>query len=111
MRWVMARVLPVPAPAKIRTGPVRVVAAWRCSLSKPARMSSGVCNANSLMFEVAAMVHRTSGGSSGRRSKMHLGYTCHRFLLPHAIPPDETNEPGQSLLYRRPHLQGVKYDR
>src|ERR1035438_5229721 len=34
MRWamrnVMTRVLPVPAPARIRTGPFNVSTAWRC---------------------------------------------------------------------------------
>src|SRR5699024_2011013 len=52
MRWVIARVLPVPAPAKIRTGPDRVVAAGRCSASRPARISSGVCN---LILESAGL--------------------------------------------------------
>src|SRR4051812_199227 len=30
IRKVMTRVLPVPAPAKIKTGPLIVSAAWRC---------------------------------------------------------------------------------
>src|SRR6185503_10481736 len=30
MRWVMTRVLPVPAPARIKTGPSRVCTARRC---------------------------------------------------------------------------------
>src|SRR5215218_2247168 len=35
MRWVMARVLPVPAPASTRTGPLSAVATSRCSGSSP----------------------------------------------------------------------------
>ena len=38
IRWVMARVLPVPAPARMHTGPRTASAAARCSGS---RSSSG----------------------------------------------------------------------
>src|SRR5687768_14922688 len=37
MRCVIARVLPVPAPASTRTGPRRAVATSRCSGSRPSR--------------------------------------------------------------------------
>src|SRR3712207_1444275 len=40
MRWVIARVLPVPAPASTRTGPRSAVATSRCSGSSPSRSSS-----------------------------------------------------------------------
>src|SRR4051794_5420275 len=40
VRWVMARVLPVPAPARMQTGPRRASAACRCSGSSPARTSA-----------------------------------------------------------------------
>ena len=40
-RWLMTRVLPVPAPARMTTGPVVAVAASRCSSFRPARMASG----------------------------------------------------------------------
>src|ERR1051325_8214736 len=46
MRWVMARVLPVPAPASTHTGPCRAVATSRCSGSSPsstASAESGTC--------------------------------------------------------------------
>src|SRR5580700_6001411 len=44
MRYVMARVLPVPAPARISTGPSNAVAASRCpefSSSRRVMMGSG----------------------------------------------------------------------
>ena len=41
MRWVIARVLPVPAPASTTTGPDTAVAAARCSGSSPASTASG----------------------------------------------------------------------
>ncbi len=41
MRWVIARVLPVPAPASTRTGPRSASATWRCSGSR-ASSRSGV---------------------------------------------------------------------
>ena len=37
IRWVIARVLPVPAPASTTTGPVRASATRRCSGSRPSR--------------------------------------------------------------------------
>src|SRR5436189_3924202 len=40
MRWVIARVLPVPAPASTRTGPRSVWATSRCSGSSELRRSS-----------------------------------------------------------------------
>src|SRR6202042_2799705 len=40
MRWVMARVLPVPAPARMQTGPRTASAAHRCSGSRPASTAS-----------------------------------------------------------------------
>src|SRR6476660_9553171 len=40
MRWVIARVLPVPAPASTRTGPRRAVATSRCSGSSELSRSS-----------------------------------------------------------------------
>src|SRR6185312_173832 len=40
MRCVMARVLPVPAPARTQRGPLSVVATVRCSSSRPPRMRS-----------------------------------------------------------------------
>src|SRR5690242_17096243 len=46
MRWVIARVLPVPAPASTHTGPCRAVATSRCSGSSPsstASAESGTC--------------------------------------------------------------------
>src|SRR3954452_25600974 len=42
IRCVIARVLPVPAPARRQTGPSSVSAATRCSGSRPARRSSAV---------------------------------------------------------------------
>ena len=39
MRWVMARVLPVPAPASTATGAPKLVATARCWASKPASTS------------------------------------------------------------------------
>src|ERR1700712_1671039 len=39
MRWVIARVLPVPAPASTRTGPRSASATSRCSGSRAARRS------------------------------------------------------------------------
>src|SRR4051794_22770065 len=35
MRWVIVRVLPVPAPASTQTGPRGALAAARCSASRP----------------------------------------------------------------------------
>src|SRR5690625_1167763 len=40
MRWVIARVLPVPAPASTHTGVVKWLATSRCSGSSAARISS-----------------------------------------------------------------------
>src|SRR5512138_3661754 len=40
MRWVIARVLPVPAPARMQTGPAGAVTAVRCSGSSPASTAS-----------------------------------------------------------------------
>src|SRR5207253_2477716 len=40
VRWVIARVLPVPAPARMQTGPRNASAASRCSGSRPARTSA-----------------------------------------------------------------------
>src|SRR6478672_13503696 len=40
MRCVMARVLPVPAPARTHSGPLRVLATSRCSASSPPRIRS-----------------------------------------------------------------------
>src|SRR5215212_3177004 len=40
MRWVIVRVLPVPAPARMHTGPVTADAAVRCSSSRPASTAS-----------------------------------------------------------------------
>src|SRR3954453_15444654 len=40
MRWVMVRVLPVPAPARMHTGPLTACAAVRCSSSRPASTAS-----------------------------------------------------------------------
>src|SRR5262245_19082447 len=37
MRWVIVRVLPVPAPASTHTGPRGAMTACRCSGSKPSR--------------------------------------------------------------------------
>ena len=41
IRWVIARVLPVPAPAITATGPCSAVATSRCSGSSPASSASG----------------------------------------------------------------------
>src|SRR6267142_2575803 len=41
MRCVMARVLPVPAPARMHTVPAGAVTAARCSASSPASTASG----------------------------------------------------------------------
>src|ERR1700679_866077 len=41
MRCVIARVLPVPAPASTQTGPRLASATWRCSGSRAASRSSG----------------------------------------------------------------------
>src|SRR5690349_25151057 len=41
MRWVMVVVLPVPAPARIATGPVAASAARRCSAFRRPRTVSG----------------------------------------------------------------------
>src|SRR3954454_24420561 len=41
MRWVIARVLPVPAPASTRTGPRRAEATARCSGSSASSSWSG----------------------------------------------------------------------
>src|SRR2546429_9477688 len=40
MRWVIVRVLPVPAPARMQTGPRTARTAWHCSGSSPASTSS-----------------------------------------------------------------------
>src|SRR5665811_1355471 len=40
MRWVIARVFPVPAPARTQTGPVRASATSRWSGSRASRISS-----------------------------------------------------------------------
>src|SRR4051812_17750516 len=40
VRWVIARVLPVPAPARMQTGPRSASAACRCSGSSSARTSA-----------------------------------------------------------------------
>src|SRR6478735_1419279 len=40
MRWVMARVFPVPAPASTHNGPLSVLATSRCSASSPPRIRS-----------------------------------------------------------------------
>src|SRR3954462_5329376 len=40
MRWVIVRVLPVPAPARMQTGPLTAWAAVRCSSSRPASTAS-----------------------------------------------------------------------
>ena len=41
IRWVIARVLPVPAPAITATGPVSAVATSRCSGSRASSSASG----------------------------------------------------------------------
>ena len=41
IRWVIARVLPVPAPAITTTGPVSAVATARCSGSSASSSASG----------------------------------------------------------------------
>ena len=40
-RWVSVRVLPVPAPARMSTGPRRVTAALRCSGFSPSKLAMG----------------------------------------------------------------------
>src|SRR4051794_6504064 len=48
MRWVMVRVLPVPAPARMQTGPSTAEAAVRCSSSRPASTASAPVTVPSL---------------------------------------------------------------
>src|SRR3954447_23581594 len=49
MRWVMVRVLPVPAPARMHTGPRTATAAARCSSSSPASTASAPVSASLLV--------------------------------------------------------------
>ena len=41
MRWVITRVLPLPAPARISTGPSVASTASRCCALRPARRREG----------------------------------------------------------------------
>src|SRR6478735_7025594 len=54
MRWVIARVLPVPAPASTQTGPRRAVATSRCSGSSPASTASAEAAPGSTVVAVIA---------------------------------------------------------
>src|SRR5919112_935592 len=47
MRWVIVRVLPVPAPARMQTGPDTAWAAARCSSSSCASTASAPCTRTS----------------------------------------------------------------
>ena len=42
-RWISTVVLPLPAPARIRTGPERVSTAWRCILLRFLKLWSKIC--------------------------------------------------------------------
>ena len=45
MRWVIVRVLPVPAPASTHTGPRGAAAAARCSSSSPSSITPAILTA------------------------------------------------------------------
>src|SRR5918993_2614750 len=61
MRWVIVRVLPVPAPARMQTGPETAWAAVRCSSSSPASTASArVCAPASVPIAVIGPPRRAS---------------------------------------------------
>src|SRR4051812_45664267 len=85
MRWVIARVLPVPAPARTRTGPRRASATWRCSgSSAPSRSGSDTAWNNSWGRMVEGDITVDVGRDSQRMSGSVTMYTtpwcgyCHR---------------------------------
>ena len=65
MRWVIARVFPVPAPAITHTGPRVASATARCSESSAARMESSTA-----MFLRQERSHLTNVQSSCAQQKL-----------------------------------------
>src|SRR5690606_13941449 len=65
MRWVIARVLPVPAPARMHTGPAGAVTARCCSGSSPASTRSAASTATQASWQAAAMGRRLVRESGG----------------------------------------------
>src|SRR6185312_2887522 len=66
MRWVMTRVLPLPAPARISSGPSTCSTAARCSGLRWARRGWGV--EDTLYFnkrDVLALLHPAGRGPGG----------------------------------------------
>src|ERR1051326_3824515 len=89
MRCVIARVLPVPAPARMQTGPAGAVTAARCSSSRPTRTRPPVDAFSATAGIMAARpdVHRTVSTTPLKRippmltiySTTWCGY-CHRLM-------------------------------
>src|SRR5262245_50618705 len=70
MRWVIARVLPVPAPARMQTGPAGAVTAARCSSSRLTRTRPAPVDAFSTTAGIMAArpdVHRTVSTTTLKR--------------------------------------------
>src|SRR3954469_8999271 len=67
MRWVIARVFPVPAPASTRTGPCRASATSRCSGSRPSSSRSAPASVAGGMARALLGTGRDAcvGGASG----------------------------------------------
>src|SRR3954451_9235209 len=80
MRWVIVRVLPVPAPARMQTGPCTASAAARWSGSRAARTCSA-CSTFSIF--------RMDGVGAAMRPSFQATAT----LRP-AVPPAVDDRPG-----------------
>ncbi len=65
MRWVMTRVFPLPAPARMSTGPSVASTASRCCGLRPERKGGGVDNAYSTVTDLA----RLRGWSTSRPAR------------------------------------------
>src|SRR5690625_6684366 len=82
MRWVIARVLPVPAPASTHTGVVKWLATSRCSGSSAVRISSATIGAvgagawsGAVIASHTASAARQSGPACGRVRSALLAVT------------------------------------
>src|ERR671920_250179 len=84
MRWVMARVFPVPAPARTHSGPLRVLATSRCSASRPPRIRSSREAAPSKFSVVTLLLFR-------------LDYRVLEFLTAEPARPGHLHAVGRCL--------------
>src|ERR1700761_751089 len=71
MRWVIARVLPVPAPARMQTGPAGAVTAVRCSGSSPASTEPADPKAANPESPITSSVRTV--GNHGTRVRRYAG--------------------------------------